>query len=109
MKEIMEIDNKQTDRKYLRAKKRVDQLKSFYTHLLVYVLVNLFISSVKLINDVRGGDTLEEAFTDFDNFSLWLWWGIGILFHTYRVFGAGLLFMNKDWEEKKIKEFMNEK
>jgi len=32
-------------------------------------------------------------------------WGIGLAFHAYGVFGKHLLF-SKDWEERKIKEFM---
>ena len=46
---------------------------------------------------------------DGDNYSLWLWWGIGIVVHTYQMFGSRLLFLNKDWEDRKIKEYMNEK
>jgi hypothetical protein len=37
------------------------------------------------------------------------WWGIAIAFHTYNTFSENLLFMNKSWEDKKIKEYMNEK
>ena len=46
---------------------------------------------------------------DGDNYSLWLWWGIGIVFHTYQIFGSRLLFLNKDWEDRKIQKYMNEK
>lgn len=105
----MDLDNKRIDGKYIRAKKRVDQLKGYYTHLAIYLLVNVIISVTKIIDLMDSGDTFEEAFMSFDNFSLWMFWGIGIAFHTYKVFGAGLLFMNKDWEDRKIKEFMNEK
>lgn len=105
----MKIDNEKIDRKYLRAKKRVDQLKGYYGHLMSYIFVNIFISVVSIINDMNDGDTFNQAISDTDNFQLWLWWGIGIAFHTYGVFGARLLFMNKDWEDKKIKEFMEEK
>ncbi len=105
----MEIDNNNEDKRYIRARKRVEELKKYYKHLTAYILVNIFLSTIRIVNDVRGGDTLGEAFLDFDNFSIWLWWGIGLAFHTYRVFGARLLFMGKDWEEKKIKEYMNEK
>ena len=105
----MEIDNNSVDRKYLRAKRRVEELKKYYRHLSVYIIINTIITTIKISNDIKGGDSFEEAFFDFNNFSLWLWWGIGIAFHTYRVFGGKLLFMNKDWEERKIKEYMNEK
>ena len=103
------MDNHNRNNSYLRAKKRVEKLKGYYSHLMAYVLVNIVISFFKIKSDVEGGDTLQEALLDGDNYSLWLWWGIGIAFHTYGMFGARLLFMNKDWEERKIKEYMNEK
>ena len=54
-------------------------------------------------------DSFEEAIFEGDNFSLWFWWGIAIAFHTYNTFSENLLFMNKNWEDKKIKEYMDEK
>jgi hypothetical protein len=105
----MEIDNEKMNRKYIRAKKRVDQLKGYYGHLTSYILVNIFISAFSIINDMKDGDTLNQALFETNDHQLWLWWGIGIAFHTYGVFGARLLFMNKNWEDKKIKEYMNEK
>lgn len=105
----MVSDKEQMNRKYLRAKKRVDTLKGYYSHLVVFIVVNTVLSIIKIIDNVDDGDTLNEAIFNFDTFQLWFWWGIGLAFHTYKVFGAGLLFMNKDWEDKKIKEFMNEK
>jgi hypothetical protein len=35
-------------------------------------------------------------------------WGIGLAFQAYRVYGHNSVF-GIDWEERKIKEFMNEK
>ena len=105
----MAIDNEQMNRKYIRAKKRVDQLKGYYGHLMSYIFVNLMISGFAIINDINDGYTLLESVSHEGNYQLWLWWGIGMAFHTYGVFGARLLFMNKNWEDKKIKEFMDEK
>lgn len=94
---------------YLRAKKRVEKIKGFYSHLAVYIVVNSVLSILKIVDRVDDGNTLIEALSYSSNYSLWLWWGIGLAFHAYGVFGQRLLFMNKDWEEKKIKEFMDEK
>ena len=105
----MEIDNRELDKSYLRAKNRVEKLKKYYGHLISYLLVNILLSSYKIFKDILRGDTFEEAIFDGDNFSLWFWWGIGIAFHTYSTFSENLLFMNKSWEDKKIKEYMNEK
>lgn len=105
----MEIDNNHMNQKYVRAKKRVEEIKKYYTHLAVYIIINTIISITKVVHDVEDGRELAEAIFRFDTFSLWVWWGIGMAFHTYKVFGANLLFMDKDWEERKIKEYMNEK
>ena len=105
----MEMDNKNMNSSYLRAKKRVEKLKGYYTHLMVYIIINTMISTFAIINDMEDGKEFQEALFNGGNFNLWFWWGIGIAFHTYGVFGHKLLFMNKDWEDRKIKEFMNEK
>ncbi|MGG8495136.1 2TM domain-containing protein [Tenacibaculum sp. TC6] len=101
----METENFNQEQKYLRAKKRVDEIKRYYIHLAVYIAVNLFISIKKIVRNMNGGETFEEALLDFNTFSLWIFWGIGIVFHTFRVFGFDF-FMGKNWEERKIKEFM---
>ena len=106
---MMTVDNEQENRKYIRAKKRVEELKKYYKHLAAYIIVNTVFSIIHIVDDIDDGDTFKEALLDFDNFDLWLWWGIGIAFHTYKVFGASLLFMNKDWEDRKIQDYMNEK
>jgi hypothetical protein len=36
-----------------------------------------------------------------------LGWGIGVFFHASKVFNF-FPFLGKDWEEKKIKEFIEE-
>ena len=105
----MEIDNRKLDKSYLRAKKRVEKLKKYYSHVSIYLFVNLVLSSYKVYKDLVRGDSFEDAIFDGNNFSLWFWWGIGIAFHTYTTFSENLLFMNKSWEDKKIKEYMNEK
>ena len=65
--------------RYQNAKKRVEALKGFYTHLTVYVLVNLLLFTV-------------DVLTSPD--SLWFYWplmgwGIAVALHALRVFGSG--------------------
>lgn len=83
--------------RYIKAQKRVKDIKGFYSHLLVYCLVMPVIITVNL-KFVPGFH--------------WFWfsalgWGIGLFFHWLSVFGFRLLGLGKDWEERKIKEFMN--
>ena len=80
--------------KYQKAKERVEEIKGFYVHLIVYILVNLLLFTINMI-------------TSPDN--LWfIWplmgWGIAIPLHAVRVF-AGTL--GSDWEEKKIAELIS--
>lgn len=104
----MEIDNNNLDKKYIRAKKRVDDIKGFYMHLAIYIAVNTFISVTKVMNNMEDGDSLANELSDFGTYAVWLFWGIGLAMHAFRIFGTNLL-MGKDWEEKKIKEIMDKK
>jgi hypothetical protein len=42
----------------------------------------------------------------WENYSTVFFWGIGLFFHWFGVFGKNLLF-SKSWEERKIKEYMD--
>lgn len=98
----MEHYNKQTnqDLEYELAAKRVKRLKGFYTHLLVYILVNIFIIVVNF-QDLKPG----ESYFQHKNFMTALFWGIGLSAHAFSVFVPHFLFGN-NWEERKIREFM---
>lgn len=81
---------------YVKAKKRVKEIKGFYIHLLVFCLTNPMIIAVNLI---------------FSPGFHWFWFpllgmSLGILFHWLGVFGFQLLGFGKDWEARKIKELM---
>jgi hypothetical protein len=78
-----------------RAKKRVDEIKGFYQHLLVYVLVNIFLFVLNVLTSPR------------DLWFYWplLGWGIGVVAHAASVFAIGGVW-GKDWEERKIKQLM---
>lgn len=82
---------------YESARKRVKEIKEFYSHLLSYVVVNLFLMAVNLL-------TSPEHLWFF-----WpmLGWGVGIAVHAMKTFNL-MPFLGKDWEERKLKEFMEE-
>ncbi len=94
---IMRTETINQDNKYVRAKKRVDDLKEFYSNLGMYFLMVPFFIFINY-----------QTYWDFK----WFWfpiigWGIGLLFHAYKVYvDAG--FMGRDWEERKIREYMEE-
>lgn len=104
----MEQQNYIKEQRYLKAKKRVKDIKGFYSHLSVYIVVNIFISGI-IVYGLTYEDNYEfsQAITHFGVYSTWLFWGIGLFFHWLGVFGFKSFF-GKSWEEKKIKELMNE-
>lgn len=81
---------------YREAKEKVEQLRGFYTHLTAYVLVNIMLCTINLL--------VVPHF-------LWFFfplggWGIGITAHAIVTF-AGRRRFGQDWEEKKIRQYMN--
>lgn len=81
--------------KYQKAKERVEALRGFYVHLTVYIIVNLGLVFINL--------TTSTGYLWF----VWplMGWGIAVVIHGLRVFGlAGL--PGSDWEERKIREIM---
>jgi len=102
----MESDNHLQEQKYIRAKRRVEDLKGYYWHLAIYVLVNLFLTGSQIIDGITEDKSFNEIFSDFGLYGVWALWGIGLAIHTFKVFGFPF-FMGNDWEERKIKEYMN--
>lgn len=85
--------NKEDENKaYLRAQKRVKEIKSFYANLISYCIIIPFLIFVNLYTQ---------------NKYHWFWWpllgwGIGVASHAFQVFGIG-----QSWQEKKIQEIMD--
>ncbi|MDO6743828.1 2TM domain-containing protein [Tenacibaculum soleae] len=96
---------KNQSEKYLKAQKRVEDIKSFYKHLAVYVLVNLFFIGRRIYKDIQFGDSITEALTEASNYKLFFIWGLFLIFHAISTFGIVNL-LGKNWEERKIKEYM---
>jgi len=94
------MNNPESNLKYIRAKNKVDKEKGFYSHLIVYLLVNIAITIVKIWNDVDSWTSFTNELTSIDVYSVWLIWGIFLLLHFISFkFGQG-------WEERKIEALM---
>lgn len=94
--EIKESRNIQ-DSKYLRAKERIEEVKKFYSKLMRSALLIVFLAGVNYY-------TNEWRY-------MWFLWaalgiGIGLVSNAIKVFGM-TPFLNKNWEERKIRELMN--
>ncbi len=98
----MEFDQK----KYERVKKRIEDEKEWYTHLSIYIVINT------LLQLFYAGVFDQGRITDYMpwwvHFTTPFFWGIGLLGHWVYVF-KGFRFNKfyKDWEQRKIKEFMD--
>ena len=68
---------------------------------MVYLMVNGFI----LLSRVLSGGSWE-IFWEWQSYSTAIFWGIGIAFHAFGVFGMDIV-LGKSWEDNKIKEIMD--
>jgi hypothetical protein len=85
-------------KKYERAKSRVEELKKFYNNLLSYILVIGFLGGLNYYqNEWRYAWFLWAAFG----------WGIGLAFHAAKAYRINPMY-DKDWEERKIRQYMEE-
>ena len=95
------------EQQYILARKRVEKISKFYKHLATYVIVNIFLTAIFITGDMNDGETFKEAVLDYNNYKIWMFWGIGIAFQAINTFGVRL-FISKDWEERKIQKYMDE-
>jgi hypothetical protein len=89
---IMENSIYDEENAYYKAKRRVDELRKFYTSLISYCVVIPLLIFINL----RSNSHFQ-----------WFWfpafgWGFGLTMKGLRVFGYGT-----NWEERKIKEILN--
>lgn len=82
------------EKRYLKAKERVEQIKGFYGNLIAYCLVIPFLWYI----NYRTTNFLWAIFPT-------LGWGIGLFFHGMEAFGYNP-FLGRRWEEKKIRQLM---
>lgn len=94
----------QNSEAYISAQKRLKKLQGFYSHLFVYVIINI----VLIVISFNNRHLTFDIFFNLRTFATPFFWGIGLFFHAMGVFGSSLFF-GKDWEERKIQEIMNKK
>jgi len=88
----------QFDDRYVRARKRVEEMKEFYYSLISYCIVIPFLIFI--------------WFRYTPHTIQWFWfpmlgWGMGLAFHAYKVYvNDGVL--GNGWEKRKIEKFMRE-
>ena len=84
--------------RYLRAKERIQEVKKFYANAMSYAGFTVFLAVINYyMNEWRYMWFLWVVF----------FWGIAIATQAIKLYGANLFF-GKDWEQRKIKELMND-
>ena len=101
--EIISTMDNYKEKKYKKAKKRVKEVKDFYMHLTVYITVNLILIIINLGVFQSGFSGIEIP--KWPMFTTPFFWGIGLFFHGLHVFKNSFKIF-KDWENRKIKEYM---
>ncbi|MEH6681753.1 MAG: 2TM domain-containing protein [Sediminicola sp.] len=84
------------EKRYLKAKERVEAIKSFYGNLLSYCLVIPILAYINY-------RTTNFPWVIFPI----LGWGFGLLMHGMEAFGYNPFF-GKRWEERKMREYMED-
>lgn len=95
--------------KYDRAKLRVERIRKFYNHLIVFILFNgvLFLLKDKMAEAILG----EQAST-YPEAMNWVYWNLFIwlliiCIHACVVFGKVPNIVKK-WEERQLKKYLNQ-
>jgi len=89
-------ENYLDDKRYERAKERVENIKGCYINLLSYCIVIPFLV-------ILNYNTTDFPWAIFPA----LGWGFGVITHGFQAFGYNP-FLGKNWEERKMKEYMED-
>lgn len=94
----LEPRTEEQDPVYRAALKRAEELQGFYTHLLVYLVVNAGLFTINYLS--RGGEG-----------GWWFYWplagwGIGLLIHALTTFTG---VFSENWKDRKAKEIYAER
>ena len=90
------MKTEQNAARYLRAKRRVEEIKSFFGNLLAYCIVLPILAYI-------NWRTTDFPWVIFPA----LGWGFGLTMHAFRVWGYNLI-LGRNWEERKIQQYMSE-
>ena len=93
----MNLKKEDHEEKLERAKKRVLEIRGFYTHLFVYGAVNL---GLFILNMLTSPDSIWYIYPLSG-------WGIGLVIHGLKNFGLEKR-LGKNWEEKQMQKLMQD-
>ncbi|MFC4219823.1 2TM domain-containing protein [Flagellimonas marina] len=94
---------------YERAKKRISQLKAFYSHMALFVVLSTIIIIIKtrmlnfIVQHTQIADDHFMEWLDWNILSIPIIWGAVLLVHGIYVFGLQFL---KKWEARQVQKFL---
>lgn len=91
------------------AKKRIKELKGYYSHITIFVVVNgilLLLKTGVLTSLLPEAFPKESYYYDWINANI-LIWGLILVVHTLILFRHKFTFFKK-WEERQIQKYMDE-
>ena len=106
--------------KLKKAQKRVKNLKDFYRHLRVYIVINILLLVVKskAYDFFTERGVMDEGFFNWFEWNILgtpIVWGLGLGVHAIYVFGFKSKSLKelkprfyKNWEERQIEKYMKE-
>lgn len=98
----MKTENNIQEQRYKIAQKRVEKMKGFYNHLIIFLIINAII----VFFNIRSLD-VGESYFQWHNFITFSIWGFFLLLHGASTFMPNFIF-GAEWEERKIQQFMDE-
>jgi len=91
------------------AKKRVAEIKGFFRHLKIFIIINGLLYVLKkgwLLPILPGGFPQETYYFDWVNLNI-LVWGLILAVHGLTLYRHKLTFLKK-WEDRQIQKYMDE-
>ncbi|MEM7085752.1 MAG: 2TM domain-containing protein [Bacteroidota bacterium] len=92
----MKLIENSSEKRYQRAKERVEKMKGFYIHASIYFIFVIFFIYL---------NTFSSSFP-WAIFPI-VGWGLGVLGHATDAFEYSIFF-GKKWEQRKIREILKE-
>ena len=90
-----------------RAKKQVKDIKGWYNHLTVYIIINILMQL--FYSGAFGAEEFTLYVPFWARFMTPFFWGLGLAGHGIHVFrGRFIKNLFKSWEEKKIKKILED-
>ena len=99
--------------KYERAKLKVASIRSFYNHVIVYVIINTLLYLFRnkftfvLVSKIALGTPDVLDWIDWNVYGTSIVWGGILIFHAIKTF-SNFTLLAADWEQRQIEKYVKE-